>query len=65
MTDYDVTILGGGLSGLTLAKQLKTQRPDIRIAILERNVFPVPEGAHKVGESTIEVGAHYLRNRSA
>lgn len=60
MTDHDVTILGGGLSGLTLAKQLKTQRPDIRIAMLERRSFPVPEGAHKVGESTIEVGAHYL-----
>ncbi|MEX2578004.1 MAG: tryptophan 7-halogenase [Verrucomicrobiales bacterium] len=60
MTTHDVTILGGGLAGLTLAKQLKTQRPEIRILILERNEFPVPEGAFKVGESTIEVGAHYL-----
>lgn len=60
MTTHDVTILGGGLAGLTLAKQLKTQNPEIRLLVVEKQTFPVPEGAHKVGESTIEVGAHYL-----
>lgn len=60
MTSYDVTILGGGLSGLTLAKQLSDQHPDLKILVLERREFPVPEGAFKVGESTIEAGAHYL-----
>ena len=57
---YDVTILGGGLSGLCLARQLLTAHPDIRLLILEKRTFPAPESAFKVGESTIEVGAHYL-----
>ena len=57
---HDVTILGGGLAGLTLANQLQQSVPTARILILERREFPVPEGAFKVGESTIEVGAHYL-----
>lgn len=57
---YDVTILGGGLAGLTLARQLVDKHPQIRILILEKRAHPVEEGAFKVGESTIEVGAHYL-----
>ena len=58
--DYDVTILGGGLAGLTLARQILQQRCETRILILEKRKFPVPEGAYKVGESTVEIGAHYL-----
>ena len=57
---YDVTILGGGLAGLTLAKQLLMQDPAIRIAVVEKRSFPVNEAAHKVGESTVEIGAHYF-----
>ena len=57
---YDVTILGGGLAGLTLAKQLLMQDPSIRIAVVEKRSFPVSEAAHKVGESTVEIGAHYF-----
>lgn len=59
-TDYDVTILGGGLAGLTLARQILQKRCETRILILEKRDFPVPEGAYKVGESTVEIGAHYL-----
>ncbi len=57
---YDVTILGGGLAGLTLARQLLMKRPDTRIAVIEKRTFPVMEAAHKVGESTVEIGAHYF-----
>lgn len=57
---HDVTILGGGLAGLTLSHQLLQEQPTARLLILERGEYPVPEGAFKVGESTIEVGAHYL-----
>ena len=56
----DVTILGGGLAGLTLARQLTAKDREIRILILEKRPHPVDEAAFKVGESTIEVGAHYL-----
>jgi len=56
----DVLIAGGGLAGLTLAHQIKTAKPDLEITIVERNQFPVPEAVAKVGESTVEIGSHYL-----
>ncbi len=62
MTRHDVLILGGGLAGLTLALQLKRQDPTLDIAVIERRAHPVPEAAHKVGESTVEIGAHYFAN---
>lgn len=58
--DYDVAILGGGLAGLTLALQLRRQDDALRIVVLERHRHPVREAAFKVGESTVEVGAHYF-----
>ncbi|MDH5824512.1 tryptophan 7-halogenase [Luteimonas sp. RD2P54] len=59
-TDADVLILGGGLAGLTLAIQLLRNDPELRVAVLERRPHPVREAAHKVGESTVEIGAHYF-----
>lgn len=59
---YDVAILGGGMAGLTLALQLKKIRPTTRILVVEKHKHPVPEAAHKVGESTVEIVAHYLRD---
>lgn len=58
---YDVVILGAGKAGLTLALQLRRKSPSLRIAIIEKNTFPVPESAHKVGESTVEMSARYFR----
>jgi flavin-dependent dehydrogenase len=57
---YDVAIIGGGLAGLTLALQLHQQSTGLSVVVLERNSLPPPAAAHKVGESTVEVGAHYL-----
>ena len=56
----DVAILGGGLAGLCLALQLKLAEPHRSVTIFERNKHPVPEAAHKVGESSVEIGAYYF-----
>jgi flavin-dependent dehydrogenase len=59
---YDAVILGGGAAGLTLALHLRRERPGIRVLVAERQRHPVPEATHKVGESTVEIAAHYLRD---
>ena len=59
-TTHDVVILGGGLAGLTLALQLRGDCPALDIVVVERGTHPLPQAAHKVGESLVEIGAHYL-----
>jgi 2-polyprenyl-6-methoxyphenol hydroxylase-like FAD-dependent oxidoreductase len=53
--------MGGGAAGLTLALQLRKARPGTSILVVERQEHPVPEATHKVGESTVEIAAFYLR----
>lgn len=57
---YDAVVLGGGLAGQTVARQLLLQDPDIRLMVVERRQHPVAEAAFKVGESTVEIATHYL-----
>jgi flavin-dependent dehydrogenase len=57
---YDVVVCGGGLAGLTLSRQLKRAMPDLTVLVLERTSGEIPDGAHKVGEATVEGGAHYF-----
>jgi flavin-dependent dehydrogenase len=57
---HDVLILGGGLAGLTLAMQLKQAMPELDVRVVERRSFPAPVAAHKIGESSVEIGAHYF-----
>ncbi|MEE6136673.1 tryptophan 7-halogenase [Mycobacterium sp. 050128] len=61
--DHDVTIIGSGVAGLTLALEIGTARPQTRILIVSPTSYPVPEITHTVGESTVEVSAHYFRDR--
>ena len=58
---YDVAVLGGGLAGLSIALQIKRQRPDTRVLVTDKRTEPAPDAAFKVGESSVEVGAHYYR----
>ena len=37
--------------------------PALDIVVVEHRRFPVREAAHKVGESTVEIAAHYLSNQ--
>ena len=54
--DYDLVILGGGLAGGLLARQMRLQRPDLRVLCLERQT----DTAFKVGEATVEVFSNYM-----
>ena len=59
---YDVIVLGGGLAGMCLARQLHRNHITKRIVVLEKARFPVAEAAHKVGESSVELGAYYFEH---
>ncbi|MCB9596124.1 MAG: tryptophan 7-halogenase [Sandaracinaceae bacterium] len=56
MHQVDVAILGGGLSGNLLARQLRREAPDASVMIVEQS----GDRRWKVGESTVEIAAHYL-----
>lgn len=61
---YDVVVLGGGLAGLTFGLHMKRLRPDTSIFIAEKRAEPAPDAAFKVGESTVEVGAYFFREKA-
>jgi flavin-dependent dehydrogenase len=58
---YDAVIIGGGLAGGTLARQLHLEAPSLRVLVIEKRKHPVREAAFKVGESSVEIGAHYFQ----
>lgn len=59
-SEFDIVICGGGLAGLTLARQLRRSHPALSILVAERTTRPLPDAAHKVGESSVELGSRYL-----
>jgi flavin-dependent dehydrogenase len=58
--EYDVVVCGAGLAGLSVARQLKLELPALSVAVIDRLAGPLPEAAHKVGESTVELSACYF-----
>ena len=57
MRNYDVVILGSGIAGCFLARQLKLARPELSVLVLEASEKMTD---YKVGESTVEVAANYM-----
>ncbi|MFW2388420.1 MAG: NAD(P)/FAD-dependent oxidoreductase [Polyangiales bacterium] len=57
---FDVVICGAGMAGLTLARQIRQQHPNASIAAIDKTSRPLPVAAHKVGESSVELGSQYL-----
>jgi flavin-dependent dehydrogenase len=55
---YDVVIIGAGLAGLSLARQL-LQESDKRILLLEKRAS-LPPPHQKVGEATVQLSAYYF-----
>ncbi len=60
MHTYDVVIVGSGIAGGFLARQLRLARPGISVLVLEASEKLVD---YKVGESTVEVAANYMVRR--
>jgi flavin-dependent dehydrogenase len=58
---YDVVICGAGLAGLCMARQLYLSKPSLKVALIDAHDSNIPKAAWKVGESSVEFGAHYLR----
>ena len=56
----DVVICGGGFAGLLLARHLRQQMPELSVAVIDKMARPLPDAAHKVGESSVELGCQYL-----
>jgi flavin-dependent dehydrogenase len=54
---YDVVIVGGGLAGLSLARQLLLASSRT-ILLLDRRALPAPH--QKVGEATVQVSGYYF-----
>lgn len=53
---FDVAIMGGGLAGNLLARQLSRDAPDASVLLVEKSGEP----RWKVGESTVEVASDYF-----
>lgn len=56
---FDVAILGGGMAGCLLARQLRRSVPDASVLLVEKS----RERSFKVGESTVDVSGKYLTKR--
>ncbi|MCA9512425.1 MAG: tryptophan 7-halogenase [Myxococcales bacterium] len=51
-----MAIIGGGMAGGTLARQLALRMPDLHVGVFERT----DEAPHKLGESMVELSSNYF-----
>jgi len=57
---FDVVIMGGGYAGNVQARHLLRNIPGLRIAIVDPRSDDKVASIHKIGESTVEIGAIFL-----
>lgn len=57
--EYDVVIIGAGLAGLSLARQLLLNSDSVKILHIEKRL-QVPQVGQKVGEATVQVSGYYF-----
>ncbi len=55
----DVAIVGGGMAGSLLARQLKRAQPRLSVGLFEK----ATERSYKVGESLVEIAANHMIRR--
>ncbi len=55
---YDVVIIGAGLAGLSLARQLLLESDKTVLLLDKRAAIPPPR--QKVGEATVQLSAYYF-----
>ncbi len=48
-TEYDIAIIGSGITGLSTAIELKAKRPNARIIVLEKGVLPTGASTKNAG----------------
>jgi len=58
-TQLDVAIVGAGMAGSLLARQLRRRLPQLDVALFDAG----HGGEHKVGEALVEISANYLLRR--
>ena len=56
---YDVVVIGAGLAGLSLARQLLLANDSITILQIDKRQ-QVPQAGQKVGEATVQVSGYYF-----
>jgi len=58
LREVDVLIIGAGLAGLCLARQVHLSAPEKRILMVDR-LPEIPSPKQKVGEDTVQVSGYY------
>ena len=61
---FDVVILGGGLAGGCLARQLRMEAPQLRVLVVEKRRHPVPEAAFKSASPASRLRPYSSRNEA-